>query len=126
MLEIKLDEKRGIAILNPGDKLREADFEYAKSLVDKYLEKEGKIYGVIINVRKFPGWESFHAMHTHFHFIRDYHKTIPKVAVVTDSPIGRLGETLADHFVSAEIKHFPFDDLKDAEQWVLDNKSNRG
>lgn len=124
MLEIKLDEKRGIAILHPGDKLREADFEYAKSLVDEYLEKEGMINGVIINVRDFPGWESFNAMLTHFRFIRDYHKTIPKVAVVTDSPIGRLGETLADHFVAAEIKHFPFDDLKDAEQWIYDSESN--
>ncbi|MWJ26945.1 STAS/SEC14 domain-containing protein [Halomonas sp. ZH2S] len=125
MLESKLDENRGIITLHPGDELREADFEYATRLADEFLEKGGEIKGVIINTRDFPGWESFNAMLTHFRFIRDYHEKIPKVALVTDSAVGKVGEKVADHFVAAEIRHFPFDDLKDAEQWVLEEKGTQ-
>ncbi len=125
MLESKLDENRGIITLYPVDELREADFEYAARQTDKFLEKGGEIKGVIINARDFPGWESFNAMVTHFRFIRDYQEKIPKVALVTDSAVGKVGEIVADHFVAAKIRYFSFDDLKDAERWIGEEKGSQ-
>lgn len=46
-------------------------------------------------------------MAAHFRFVRDHHKRVKKVAVVTDSALGSVAERLASHFVSAEIKQFP-------------------
>jgi hypothetical protein len=46
-------------------------------------------------------------MAAHFRFVKDHHKRIKKIAVVTDSAMGTLAEKLASHFVSATIKHFP-------------------
>ena len=42
-----------------------------------------------------------------FRFVRDHHKRIKKIGVVTDSHLGDVAEHLASHFVSAEIRHFP-------------------
>jgi hypothetical protein len=118
MLEIVLDETTGIATLHPGNALTQADFEYAAKRIDDFLESSGNLKGIIINTRDFPGWESFDAMLSHFRFIHDHHRQIPKVAFVTDSAIGTLADKVADHFVKARIKHFAFDDLKDAERWI--------
>jgi hypothetical protein len=59
------------------------------------------------------------AMVTHFRFVRDHHKHIKKVAVVTDSHIGDFAEHLASHFVSAKIRHFPDGQIEQARQWII-------
>ena len=41
-----------------------------------------------------------------------------KVALVTDSMFGDFAETIAGHFVAADVKHFDFDDLESAREWV--------
>jgi SpoIIAA-like len=56
---------------------------------------------------------------THFRFVRDHHKQIKKVAVVTDSALGDVAEHLMSHFVSAEIRHFPAGQIEPARQWIM-------
>jgi hypothetical protein len=58
-------------------------------------------------------------MAAHFRFVRDHHKKVRKVAVVTDSTLASVAENLASHFVSAEIKRFGSGDLEGAKQWAL-------
>ena len=58
-------------------------------------------------------------MAAHFRFVRDHHKDIKKIAVVTDSAMGTVAERLASHFVSAEIKRFPVGQVDAAKQWVM-------
>ena len=57
-------------------------------------------------------------MAAHFRFVKDHHRAIRKIAVVTDSPIGGAAEHLASHFVSAKIKHFAMSDRDAAKAWV--------
>ena len=58
-------------------------------------------------------------MAAHFRFVRDHHKRIKKVAVVTDAALGNLAEKLASHFVAATVRRFPAGELKAAEQWIM-------
>jgi hypothetical protein len=51
--------------------------------------------------------------------VRDHHKHIKKIGLVTDSALGNVAEHLASHFVSAEIRHFPAGQLAATEQWVM-------
>ncbi len=118
MLNINLDEARGIAILEPGGALSKEDFETAASIIDPYIEKAGELKGIIINVKSFPGWDSFAAFIRHLKFVKSHHKEVARVAFVTDSPIGSFAEHVASHFVNAEIKHFAFDKLEDAQKWI--------
>ncbi|KRT55756.1 SpoIIAA family protein [endosymbiont of Ridgeia piscesae] len=118
MLNVKLDEIESIVIFEPNGELSEADFKYAVSIIDPYLEKSGKLNGIIIHVRSFPGWDSFSALITHMRFIKEHHKKISHVAFVTDSPIGVLAEHISSHFVSAEIKSFTFGELEKSVKWI--------
>ena len=119
MLKVELNEATGIAILKPDGALSEKDFIYASSVIDPYIEKAGKLNGLIISTRKFPGWESFGSLIKHFKFIKEHHKKLSHVAIVTDSVLGDFAERIVTHFVSAEIKHFAFDELSKAQSWIL-------
>jgi hypothetical protein len=57
-------------------------------------------------------------MVNHLRFVRDHHKRIKRIAVVTDSHLGDVAERIASHFVSAEIKHFPAGQVEAARQWI--------
>ena len=119
---MEIDDTTGVVTLSPADALSKEDVEQAAQRVDDYLEKAGEVKGMIISTRKFPGWESFGAMLTHLRFIREHHREVAKVAIVTDSSIGEVGEKVAGHFVSAQVRHFAFEDLKDAEEWILQDE----
>ena len=61
-------------------------------------------------------------MAAHFRFVKDHHKHIKKIAIVTDSALGNVAERLASHFVSADIKHFAASELEAARQWVMNRQ----
>ena len=121
MLNVNLDEKQGIATLEPVGELTKSDFVSAAKIIDPYIGKFGALNGLIINVKSFPGWDSFGTLIKHLKFIKDHHKNMSRVAFVTDSPIGGFAEHVASHFVNAVIKHFSFDQLEDAQKWILDS-----
>lgn len=88
MLTVNLDEIDGIAILEPDGELSETDFISASKIIDPYIEKSGKLNGLIIHVKSFPGWDSFSALLTHLSFVKDHHKKVAYIAFVTESPLG--------------------------------------
>jgi len=122
MLEISLDEKSKIVILKPNGALSKEDFKQVTKVIDPFIEKAGKINGVIIYTESFPGWDSFMALVEHLKFVKEHHKQISHVAFVTDSTVGEFAEHMGNHFVSAEVKHFSFNELEDAKSWILEDK----
>ncbi len=119
MIEHTLDKADSILYVRPTSKLEEIDFVQLAKTVDPHIEERGKLAGLIIEVTSFPGWESLGAMAGHFRFVRDHHKHIKKIGVVTDSPLVNAAEHFASQFVAAEIRHFPAGELQAAKQWVL-------
>ncbi|MCP8690478.1 STAS/SEC14 domain-containing protein [Marinobacterium sedimentorum] len=119
MLNIEIDEENGIAILSPDSKLSDEDFKSATNIIDPYIERSGKLSGLIISTESFPGWESFSGLLSHLSFVKDHHKKIKHVAFVTNSPIGSLAGKVASHFVSAKIRTFKFSELELAKAWII-------
>ena len=119
MIEHTLDSAHSILYVRPKSSLEEDDFVQLAKTVDPYIEETGDLAGLIIETPSFPGWKSLGAMATHFRFVRDHHKHVKKIALVTDSALGDLGEHLASHFVSAEIRHFSAGELEAAKQWIM-------
>ena len=101
--------------------LQKEDFAQLGRTVDPHIEKTGGLAGLILDVKAFPGWESLGAMAAHFKFVREHHKKVKKIAVVTDAKVGDLAEKLASHFVAATIKHFPAGQVQAAEKWITGN-----
>jgi hypothetical protein len=120
MIEQSLDTEHSVLTVRVRDSLERGDFAALAGAVDPYIELTGGLGGLVIEVPAFPGWEDFGAMVAHFRFVRDHHKRIGKVALVTDSALGSVAEQLASHFVSAQIRHFPAGGLESAMDWVKD------
>jgi hypothetical protein len=118
MVEFTLDTTQSILHLRPKSALEKADFARLAAAADPHIEKTGGLAGLIIEVTAFPGWDSLGAMAAHFRFVRDHHRHIRKLAMVTDSALGNLAENLAAHFVAAEIRHFPAGELEAARRWI--------
>jgi hypothetical protein len=118
MIDYHLDSATGVLTLQPKTALQKEDFEALATAVDPQIDEHGDLNGLILDVDKFPGWNSFGALVTHIRFVRDHHKHVKKVAVVTDSHLGDAAEHLASHFVAAEIKHFPADEMDRAKAWI--------
>ena len=124
MLQVHIDKKDFIVILKPNGPLVESDFTLARDIIDPFIEDTGKLKGIIIYVKTFPGWASFSALICHLKFVNDHHKKVSKVAFVTDSMVGEFAEHIGKHFVDAKIKTFSFDDFNSAEKWIISKKLN--
>ncbi|MCM3881098.1 MAG: STAS/SEC14 domain-containing protein [Vicinamibacterales bacterium] len=123
MIEHSLDKAHAILYLRPKSALEQGDFAQLANTVDPYIRETGSLSGLIIETPAFPGWESLGAMAAHIRFVRDHHRYIKKVALVTDSALGNVAEHLASHFVSAEIRHFSAAELEAAKRWVMNKDS---
>jgi hypothetical protein len=121
MIEHTFDAVNAILYVHPKSALNVSDFTALAKSVDPYIEQLGGLAGLIVEIRSFPGWDSFAALIAHLRFVRDHHRMIKKVAVVTDSALVGVAERLASHFVAAEIRHFPAGQVESAREWILNN-----
>ncbi|MDH6194010.1 hypothetical protein M2272_000631 [Mycobacterium frederiksbergense] len=118
MLECDVDKENSIVLVRPESALDKSDFVGLAKLVDPQIEANGDLAGLIIDAPRFPGWDSFGALVTHIRFVRDHHRHVKKIAVVTDSHLGDFAEHLAAHFVSAEVRQFPAGHVEQARGWI--------
>jgi hypothetical protein len=119
MIEHSLDEKNGILHIRPRSALAKADFEAIARLVDPYIEKNGKLAGIVVEFDEFPGWQNLGALAAHLRFVRDHHKLVRRIGVVTNFALAEIAPKLASHFVAAEIRHFPAGQTGAAKAWIL-------
>lgn len=121
MIDYSLDSVHSILYVRPMSALDQDDFVKLAHAVDPYIETTGKLAGLIIEIPRFPGWDNLSAVAAHFRFVRDHHRRIKKIAVVTDSSFGNVAEHLSPHFVAAQIKRFPSGSIEAARQWILEH-----
>jgi hypothetical protein len=112
MFEYDLDTEHSILHVEPKSAIEQDDFTKLATAVDPHIEATGGLAGLIIEAPHFPGWQSFGAMVNHFRFVRDHHRRVKKIAVVTDSAMGDFAERLASHFVwivgGSPVRHLVF------------------
>ena len=120
MIEYDLDDEHAILEVRPKSALDKEDFAELATTVDPQIEAKWRPRRPHPQCAVIPGVGQFRAMVTHFRFVRDHHKHVKKIAVVTDSHLGDVAEHLTSHFVSAKIRHFPAEQLEQARQWIID------
>ena len=118
MLEFSIVQPGGILRVTPSGALTVEDFTGLTRFADAYLNTHGTLGGLLIEAKAFPGWDSFAALSAHLRFVRDHQRRIERIALVTDSSIARLAELLAEPFVAADIRLFPFDQHDAALHWL--------
>ena len=117
MIKVDLSIDDGVLMIMPEGRLEADDFKELAMVADPYIEEHGKLNGLMIYTESFPGWQDFEALGFPFRFVKDHHRNLAKVALVTNSKIASIAETMANHFVSAEIKHFDFSGKDAALDW---------
>ena len=118
MLNYDLRHDEGILVLHPEGPIEAADFTILGSQVDTYLAGHGKLHGVLIHAKSFPGWKDFGAMLAHLRFLGSHLDRIEKVAVVADGAIASIMPSIANHFVHAKVRHFEFPGEDAAWDWL--------
>lgn len=121
MLSYELLHDDGILVLHPQGPLEAADFAAITGQVDNYLEGHGKLHGVLIHTRSFPGWtdfSAFSALLAHMRFLKGHIDKIEKVAVVADGALANTMPKIASHFIHAQVQHFGFDHEASAWKWL--------
>jgi hypothetical protein len=118
MLDYSILLPEGILVLETGTPLSTEDFSGLAIVVDSYLSNHDKLRGVLIHAKSFPGWEDLDGFTAHMRFVREHHKKVARLAVVTDSHLAGMLESLGKHFVAAEMMHFPYADNAKALDWL--------
>ena len=108
----------GIVIIEPSGRLEHTDFDQLTKGIDAYINEKGYVNGLIIHTKNFSGWESFRGFTHHMKFIKDHHKKIKKVAAVSDAKFMSIAPMIANHFVSADVKHFGYAEMDAAMKWI--------
>jgi len=118
MLKHQLLLPEGILILEPDAPLEAADFEGLVREIDPYIAEHGKLSGLMIRAKAFPGWANLAAFLAHMQFIKSHHQQVVRLAMVTDSNL--LGELpkIAAHLVHLQVKHFSESQHEEALRWL--------
>src|SRR5258705_10173768 len=106
MIKAKLNKDSGGIHVRPSGPLEEGDFETLAALADPYIARKGALTGLIFEIEEFPGWKNLASMLSHFRFVRNHHRRVRRVALVTDARIGKFATRFARHFIAAEVKRF--------------------
>jgi hypothetical protein len=118
MIHFELFRDRSILLITPDGALEKADFEQLAKEVDPFIASKGKLAGLMIYAKSFPGWDSFGAFVSHLKFVADHHRQIERIAAVTDSGFLKIMPRIADHFVQAKVRHFDFEKKDQALAWL--------
>jgi hypothetical protein len=118
MINVIVMRDEGIVVAEPTGPLEHTDFEKLAKEIDAYSDDGSRLLGLIIHTKLFPGWDDFNAFLQHMKFLKEHHKAIQRIAIVTDSILGTIGPTVANPFASAQIKHFGYDNIDEAKQWI--------
>jgi hypothetical protein len=124
MITAELDRDKGILHVRPSAALEEKDFAQLATLADPYIEQHGQLAGLLLEVDRFPGWKNLAGMIHHFRFVRDHHRKIRKVALVTDTPLADFAEKVVSHFVAATVRHFAAGQVQEAKAWITETSES--
>ena len=118
MLEHQLLLSEGILILEPDEPLQVTDFESLVGEIDPYIAEHGKLLGLMVHAKAFPGWADPHAFLAHMQFIKSHYRKIVRLAMVTDNKLLEELPRIAAHLVHVQVKHFSESRYEDALRWI--------
>ena len=118
MLNHELVHDLGIFILSPAGPLETADIDEFAQRVDPYIEENGDLKGMMVYIEMFSGWKNIASIGSHIRFIKDHHKSVGKVATVSDSTLLSGLQKITGYFVRTKVRHFDLSEVEAAIEWL--------
>ena len=120
MLRISEDTARNCLLLEPSGALAQKDLDALAARFDAYVNAHDRIPNLVVRAVSFPTWTDFAALLKHLRFIREHHRMVRRVALVSDARALDIAPRIASRFVSADIRHFPAAELDAALAWAAE------
>ena len=118
MLKITDDDAHNCLVLEPTGPLTRRDLDALTERFDERVNETDRVPNLVIRAGGFPAWADFAALLKHLRFIREHHRLVERVAIVSDARALDLAPRLARRFVSADVRHFPAAGFEAALAWV--------
>lgn len=118
MIDQRWNADHSILTVRPESALSTSDFASLARIVDPQIQHGEDIAGLIIDASRSPGWDSYGAMVSHVRFVRDHHKHVKKIAIVTDLPVAGVAQHLVSPFVGPQLRQFPAGHIAQASAWI--------
>lgn len=109
---------KGVLVIEAKHALTAQDFDALALSVDPWIESHGGLQGVVVHARAFPGWENLGGLIRHARFVRDHHRKVKRIALAVDGKLVDLVPRIGEHFVRAEVRVFPAEQLDGAIAWA--------
>ncbi len=117
-LDLKFDQGTEVLKIEISEPLTSQNFDILATKVDEWIEGGGKVNGLVIHLKKFPGWENLGSFISHVNFVKNHHRKIRHVALCANGVLPQLAPELAKYFVEAKVMQFDYDKLGDAMAWA--------
>jgi hypothetical protein len=108
----------GVLVVEPHGRLRASDFDALAHVVDPWIADHGELHGLVIHAPTFPGWKDLSSFVHHVTFVHDHHRKVRKVALAADTKFADVIPRIAEHFSTAEIRHFGYAEVDEAIAWA--------
>jgi hypothetical protein len=117
-MQIDIKARENIFIITPQARITADDIKDLASRVNSYINETDKVPNLVLHAKSVPHWADFKALQKHLHFVKDHHKLIKKVAIVSDSKLLWLAKSVVEHFVRAKVRRFNEGAIEDAISWA--------
>ncbi|GAA4542249.1 STAS/SEC14 domain-containing protein [Pseudonocardia xishanensis] len=117
-VEVALDAETGVVTAEVDQALRIEDFERLAATVDPWTREHGELRGLVLHIRRIPGWTSLGSVIRHVQFVVGHHAKIRRIALVSDTPVASTVAAAADRLVHPRVRPFAGTDLAAAQAWA--------
>ncbi|MFT5357514.1 MAG: hypothetical protein ACI9KE_004751 [Polyangiales bacterium] len=126
MLTVIQETNRNLLLVEPRGPLSKNDVVDLGKRIDGFINEEDALPSLVIHAKSFRGWKNVGALTHHLKLVRDRHRLIAKVAIVSDGSAMTILPKIADQFVSAKLQHFSEDRLEEAKSWAANSAKDLG
>jgi hypothetical protein len=120
VLFLRQETNRNVLIVEPAGALFEEDLFDLGQCIGEYIDEREAIPSLVLHATRFHGWKDLSALMHHLRLVRDHHRLIPKVAIVSDGAAMSMVPKLANQFVVTKLQHFSEQRLEEAKSWAAD------
>jgi hypothetical protein len=118
MLQVDIRRRENIAIVTPEGRITSEEMSEFTQKVNDYINETDQVPSLVLHTKSVPYWANFNALRKHLEFVKNHHRLVRKVAIVSDSKLLWLARSIVDHFVVAKVRRFNENSIDDAIAWA--------
>lgn len=126
MISIEVHAEDNIFVIAPDAAISSDDIANLNRKVSDYINVNDRVPDLVIRAENFPAWKDFDAISNHIAFVKNHHRLVKKVAIVSDSSLVWLVRPFVNLFVGARVRHFPAGQFDSAYAWAKVEEDDPG